>query len=269
MMCLSSVRSFAIQSRVFVLILQAFFNCLIPDHDAKVFNPPSRDQPKLGDRIVDTVLGGFRRWDAIYFLHIAEHGYTYENTLAFFPLFPLLVRLIANTVLFPLQYCMSYASVLLVSAVLFNMVCFVLSAMTLFKLGQRVLGNYSLAYRATQLYCVNPASVFFSAAYSESCFALLAFHGMLATECKQLMMGACYIALSGSARSNGLVNIGFMLHRTVKDGFRTLSQVVSTGQKNIVYYFISLVCYVADVATSHCVCCTVCCLSVLCLHCFL
>jgi len=193
------------------------FNCLIPDHDAKVFNPPSAIEPNTVDHVVDIAFGGFRRWDAIYFLHIAEHGYTYENTLAFFPLFPLIVRGVANSALYLLQYCMSYASVLLVSATIVNVVCFVLSAMTLYELGRVVLGSDVLAYRAAQFYCINPASVFFSAAYSESCYAMLTFRGMLLLERNCWILSAVFFALSGAARSNGLVNIGFLLHRACRD----------------------------------------------------
>jgi len=190
---------------------------LIRDHNAEVFNPPNSVKPNTVDHIVDIALGGFRRWDALYFLHISEYGYTYENTLAFFPLFPLVVRCVAHSVLFPLQLCMSYASVLLISAVIVNTVCFVLSAISLYQLGQIVLGSDVLAFRAAQFYCINPASVFFSAAYSESCYALLAFRGMLLLERNLWISSAIFFALSGAARSNGLVNIGFLLYRTACD----------------------------------------------------
>jgi len=67
------------------------FNAIVLDHEPDVFNPPREEVNRLGDRIVEFLFGGFQRWDALYFMHIAEHGYTYENTLAFFPAFPLLV----------------------------------------------------------------------------------------------------------------------------------------------------------------------------------
>jgi len=193
------------------------FNYLIRDHNAEVFNPPISENLNIADHVVDIAFGGFRRWDAVYFLHIAEHGYTYENTLAFFPLFPLMVRFIANSALYPLQLCMSYASVLLISAVVINTVCFMLSAVALYELGHIVLGSDVLAFRAAQFYCINPASVFFSAAYSESCYALLAFRGMLLLERNFWISSAFFFALSGAARSNGLVNIGFLLYRAARD----------------------------------------------------
>jgi len=181
--------------------------------------------------VVDIAFGGFRRWDAVYFLHIAEHGYTYENTLAFFPLFPLIVCSIANSSLFVLQYCMSYASVLLISATVVNIAAFVLSAMTLYELGRVVLGSDVLAYRAAQFYCINPASIFFSAAYSESCYALLTFHGMLLLERNCSISSTVFFALSDAARSNGLVNIGFLLHRAIRDMVAWISLHVRAKDK--------------------------------------
>lgn len=37
------------------------------------------------------------RWDALYFNHIGQHGYVYEQEHAFFPGIPLLARMLAKT----------------------------------------------------------------------------------------------------------------------------------------------------------------------------
>lgn len=169
------------------------------------------------DHAVTFLLGGFRRWDAIYFLHVAEYGYTYENALAFFPLFPLLTRVTANTVLLPLQFFMNYSSSLLVAAFFVNLVLFVLSADILYRLGIRVVRSDAVAYKAAQLYCVNPASVFFSAPYSETSFALFTFAGMFMLETGSLLLSALLFSASSLARSNGLVNCAFIWYKILKD----------------------------------------------------
>ena len=57
-------------------------------------------------------------------------------------------------------------------------VCFVLSAITLDRLGGRLLDR-RLARRAALLYCVSPASIFHCTVYTESPFALATFGGVL------------------------------------------------------------------------------------------
>lgn len=56
---------------------------------------------------------------------------------------------------------------------------FVLNALLLYRLGRATLNNETIALRAAMLYCFNPASIFFVAAYSESLFCFFAFSGML------------------------------------------------------------------------------------------
>ena len=217
-----------INSGNFIICLQAFFNYLMPDHDAKVFNPPSTHRISNWDVIVNLLLGGFRRWDAVYFLHIAEHGYTYENSLAFFPLFPMVVRFLAKTLFSPLLFIMNYQSVLLITAVAVNLICFIQSAKMLYALGVKVLGDDMLSYKAAQLYCINPASIFFSAAYSESMFALMSFWGMFYVEDGSLLKAALFFSLSAGTRANGIVNAGYILHKK----FIELCQKMSSLQKS-------------------------------------
>ncbi|KAK7099027.1 GPI mannosyltransferase 2-like [Littorina saxatilis] len=207
-----SVARFALLSRFFVIALQILSNVLIPDHDAGVFNPPVTGMEKFSvvDKIIFFIFGGFRRWDAIYFLHIAQHGYTYENCVAFFPMYPLMVSTVK--ILTPLCPFMSESSLLLMFAVTLNVVVFIIAAVALLRLGQIVTQDHQLAYCAAVLFCINPASVFMTAPYTETLFACLSFGGMICVHEGKLLAGAVLIGGSAFTRSNGLVSIGFILH---------------------------------------------------------
>lgn len=207
----------AIFSRLFVLLLQLIFNILLPDHDAGVFISPinSNETISFFDKIINTLFGGLTRWDAQYFIHIARYGYTYENTLAFFPLYPMSVRC-TSRILKKFLFNLNDNSVIIVAAVLINFICFVKSAVILYDLSRKVLGDKTTAYKAAILYCINPASIFFTAAYSESMFAYLTFYIMISA-IKSSRFVCLPIGLSAIIRSNGLVNTAYPLYFWMQD----------------------------------------------------
>lgn len=164
------------------------------------------------DKVVETMLGGLNRWDAVYFMHISEHGYIYENSLAFFPMFPFLIRIVANTLCYPLQFMLTYKNVLMISAVIFNVFVFILTVKLLFRLGKNVLGNTYTAYKACLLFCINPASIFMLAFYSEILYFCFVIYGLLNFESNRKVTAVFLFALGSLCRSNGLLNLGFILY---------------------------------------------------------
>ncbi len=101
------------------------------------------------------------RWDAIWYLQIAEHGYRTTQDAGFFPLYPLLIRL---------------GSILTGSAVLAGIVISLLALfaglelirrLTELELGARVAGV------TVRLIAFGPFALFLSAVYTESLFIAL------------------------------------------------------------------------------------------------
>ncbi|XP_045176136.2 GPI mannosyltransferase 2-like [Mercenaria mercenaria] len=245
------IKYFVIISRLAVILLQIVFNAILPDHDAGAFNPGQQKHSTISDHIVSFLLGGFKRWDGIYYTHIAEHGYTYENTLAFFPLFPVVVRVTANTIMFPLQLLMSYGSVLLIAATVLNALLFLKTAENLYRLGKIVTCNDTVAYTATLLFCINPASVFMSAPYSECIYSYLTVTGLLKLEDGKKLSASVFFAFSCLTRSNGLLNLGYLVYTLSKKALQTLRQLSKAVMMNInviltipwIYFITTLVPY--------------------------
>lgn len=213
---------FAIKTRICIIVLQTISNGLIPDHDPEVFVSP-HEEASAGvwlpetHWIVDTLLGGFARWDAQYFLHIATHGYTYEQTLAFYPLFPFIVGLLAK-VFYAICPIMSAYYYSLVVAVLLNILFFVKAAECLLELSLRLTGNKKWAQLVAILFCLNPASIFFSAPYSEALYSWLTFKVMLETSDNSISFTRLVVPLSLSlvCRSNGFINLGYVIYFALK-----------------------------------------------------
>jgi len=197
--------------------LQYLLNELIPDHDAEgVFISPSlqdEDNSCIGHAITK-FLGGFLRWDAQYYLHIYRYGYTYENTLAFFPLYPSILWLL--TAIIPCHP----NTVFLLVGIFFNNICFIFTALILFNLTLRINNNIEMAYNSAILFCFNPASIFFSAPYSESLFAVTTFYGMYHISHQNIYKSALFFGFSALNRSNGLLNTGYLLYTLIQSAVR-------------------------------------------------
>lgn len=211
-MDVKAVLQFAAVSRCAALFLQAVVNSVIPDHEADAFRPPRMEEPLYLDSLVEWLFSGLSRWDAEHYLFIAEKGYLFEHNFAFFPLFPIILRGLAETVLWPLSSWLSVRGRLLVAIALGNSALFLLSAVALYALGRIVLQDKRLSLLSSLLYCITPANVFMTAGYSESLFAALTFGGLYLLE-KGFTLKACLaLSIATAARSNGLVNIGFLLY---------------------------------------------------------
>ncbi|XP_023558846.1 GPI mannosyltransferase 2 isoform X3 [Octodon degus] len=212
------VLRFAISCRVLTLMLQAFFNAVIPDHHAEAFSPPRLAPSGCVDQLVEALLGGLSRWDAEHFLFIAEHGYLYEHNFAFFPGFPLTL-LVGTELLRPLRGLLSQRSCLLISVASLNSLFSVLAALALHDLGCLVLHCPHQALYAALLFCLSPANVFLAAGYSEPLFAFLTFSAMGQLERGRSWMSGLLFALATGVRANGLVSVGFLLHSQCRGFF--------------------------------------------------
>ncbi|XP_011625278.1 GPI mannosyltransferase 2 [Amborella trichopoda] len=212
----------ALISRVLVVALIFIWRSLISPYDTSAsINSnclsPSPDNPSNSSSKESMIFNGAAKsieesivWDGVYLVRIAECGYEYEQTYAFLPLLPLCISLLTKTVFAPLVPLLGYRAVLGLSAYLLNNASFVIAAVYFYKLSVLILMDSEAAMRASTLFCFNAASIFYSSIYSESLYALLSLGGLY-----HLISGAGWkavflLALSGSARSNGLLNAGYL-----------------------------------------------------------
>uniref|UniRef100_A0A183CAU5 GPI mannosyltransferase 2 n=1 Tax=Globodera pallida TaxID=36090 RepID=A0A183CAU5_GLOPA len=177
---------------------------------------PSKNDSTLLDRLVKGTLSGMSCWDARHFLHIAEFGYQWESNLAFFPLFPALLRILGQLLQQLVGSAMSLFSAMLVAGIALNNVLFVLNGLLLLRLALLLNGgNQKEAIVTVYMHCWCPASIFYSALYSESVYVMFTQLGLIflcsasASRLNQLIASLIF-AFAFLTRSNGLANIGFV-----------------------------------------------------------
>ena len=163
----------------------------------------------ISDSVIEFTLGGFSRWDAQYFLHIATLGYTHENCLAFFPLFPILARAQALTLQTVIDINLWNAA--LFCSIFSNCIFFMLAANYLYLITLKLTRDNLFTNRAWLTFCVSPLTIFFVAPYSETLYCFLTFGGIYYCLEQQYLKASVFFGLSSAVRSNGIMNAGFIV----------------------------------------------------------
>lgn len=154
----------------------------------------------------------FSRWDAGWYMIIAQFGYPVGNNpiniaWAWFPLYPITMRIMSvpfSTILPPAQ-AVALAG-FLVSNVLFFVTLFIF-----FKLSETILGNKRLALVSSLFFAFWPGSLFYSCVYSESLFMTFAIGAFYLLEKERMWSATLLGFLAGLTRANGfLVAIPFL-----------------------------------------------------------
>mmetsp|Transcript_643 Transcript_643/g.1877 ORF Transcript_643/g.1877 Transcript_643/m.1877 type:complete len:427 (+) Transcript_643:157-1437(+) len=161
-------------------------------------------------------------WDTLFFARIAQCGYEYEQFHAFFPLIPRLLAWLSGHLSATQADSSSIVATgqLVAAGLVLNLSSSVVSAVLLFRLSLQVLRDETRAALATLLFCLNPATVFYSGVYTEPVFAMLSLLALnlLSTH---FLVAATVFGLSTAARSNGIVSACFIAHDGIRKGLRT------------------------------------------------
>ncbi|KAG6404062.1 hypothetical protein SASPL_136299 [Salvia splendens] len=246
---------YAVASRFLVVALIILWRSLLSPYDTSAsINPPCLSTansssppppvllPRVGSAIERSIV-----WDGVYFTRIAECGYEYEQTYAFLPLLPLCVTIFSKSVFAPLVPLIGYRAVLGLSGYVINNIAFVFAAFYLYSLSAIVMKDEEVALRAAILFCFNPASVFYSSVYSESLFAVLSIGGLYHFMNGKYNYATLWLALSGCARSNGVLNAGYICYHAMKQlneafssrkrSYRLIAKILLAGALRSIFIF--------------------------------
>ena len=183
-------------SRVFLLAL-AFYVTLTCLH-LWVFGMPSSPQTAPGSFPLADWASDFtttwRRFDAFFFLQIAHRGYTNQGLGAFFPLYPLLIRLFS----WPLFGHFTLA------ALLVSWLCAWGSYLWFYCLAAREFGE-RVARWALLFLVLSPVSFFSFAPYSESLFLLVSIGAVERARAGRLWQASALAALGMLTRPTGIL----------------------------------------------------------------
>ena len=203
----------AASSRLVLLLLQFLVNYFQEDFDSSTVIDVYREK-YARNTFLFLVVDGLNKWDAVYFNHISLKGYTYEQMLAFYPGFPLLLLAGSYVPVVPTVVGIQ------LTALFMNCVLFISSCYCLFELTLTVSSDRKLAVFAVFGLLINPANVFMLSSYSESLFLCLQMYLLYNLENNKYFIASILVSLSILVRSNGILNIVFLTYFYLKESVK-------------------------------------------------
>lgn len=153
--------------------------------------------PYWQERLVSTGLPhfvwSFGNFDGVHYLGIAKDAYAYQFTQAFFPLYPILIRLASPVTL----------GNLLLSALLISNVAFLAGLIIFYKLVIKIY-DQKVALWSTVFLLTFPTSFFFGSVYTEGIFFLMIVSSFYLLEKKQILAASLIGSFAAATKLVGI-----------------------------------------------------------------
>lgn len=209
----------------FVVIVIACIGAYIPDHNPGSANDVQRFEiSQYTKKFPDYFLGGFTKWDSAYFLGIARNGaYKQEKELVFYPLYPILLRILYNLLsgydAFDHSVVTGPSYLLVVVGLVLNFIASYFASCSLEEILNDLTTNCHgdlendsnlIVATALTLFHFNPATIFFTTTYTESVYCGLSWFSILLFQ-----RSSCYyftnVSKNGSRTTWPLLHIVWLL----------------------------------------------------------
>jgi hypothetical protein len=166
------------------------------------------------------IFNTFAQWDSGWFIRIANHGYDVKQSSAFFPLYPLLVRGVAEVV-----------RSTVIAGVLVSLASAGIAAIAIFRIARSLLGD-AVASDSVLFLALFPLAFVFTAVYSDGLFLALASWSFLAALRRQAIAASVLGGLAVATRPVGLALLPALLvllwprERTIRSMLQPLALVL-------------------------------------------
>lgn len=167
------------------------------------------DQPAAVDVNARLALALHWRWDAVHYYTVSIDGYSEGGTTAFFPLFPLLTRIVSfviggfqSAAHLPIQQAETAP---LVAGVLVAQAASLVAFWLLYELAREEFLDRDTAIRAVLYAACFPFAVHYSVPYTEGLFLATAAGTFLAARRRQWVRAGIWAGLGAATRSAGIL----------------------------------------------------------------
>lgn len=164
-------------------------------------------------------------WDAEHYINIVKNGYYFPDQ-AFFPLWPLLIKIFSFNIFSP-------PKVGYILTIILGFINFVL----FYLLAKKLIGNTNAKW-ALILFASFPASFFLHASYSENIFLVTTLTSFLFLETKQYALSVISGGFATASRMTGLALIAAMLF--IKTNFRKKILMIIVSSLGLICYMLFL-----------------------------